>query len=56
MSSTEFLTQAEYVKAQLFRVKNLELLYFKDGRHRPDHPFHSLYTGLYAQFQTPTSC
>lgn len=58
MSSTESLAQAEYVKAQLSRVKNLELLYLKDGRHRLDHPYHSLFTGLYAQSQTqsPTSC
>lgn len=53
---TEPGERAEYVKSQLSRVKNLELLYLKDGRHRPDHPYHALYTGLYAQSQSPTPC
>jgi hypothetical protein len=30
------------------RVKNLERLYFQDGRHLPDHPHANTYTGLYA--------
>ena len=48
--------RADYVKAQFERVRRLELLYFRDGRHHPDHPYHSLYTGLYLQSQSPTSC
>lgn len=38
---------------QLDRVKHLELLYFRDGRHKPDHPYHSRYTGLFVQSQLP---
>jgi hypothetical protein len=29
------------------RQELLERLYHEDGRDNPDHPMHSLYTGLY---------
>lgn len=32
------------------RGEALELLYFKDGRHMPDHPYHSRYTGLWQSY------
>lgn len=54
-SSTGSSCPSDYVKAQFDRVKKLELLYLQDGRHRPDHPYHSLYTGLYRQAQTQSS-
>jgi hypothetical protein len=28
----------------------LDELYVRDGRYRPDHPFHSTYTGLFAKY------
>ena len=31
------------------RVMNMERWYIMDGRHRPDHPQHGLYTGLAAK-------
>lgn len=50
-TSTAQAQQAAYVQAQFDRVKRLELLYMKDGRHRLDHPYHALYTGLHTQAQ-----
>lgn len=31
------------------RQELLEQLYHEDGRDKPDHPMHALYTGLYEQ-------
>ena len=31
------------------RVMRMEALYVLDGRHRPDHPKHGLYTGLHQE-------
>ena len=31
------------------RVMRMEELYVLDGRHRPDHPKHGLYTGLHQE-------
>lgn len=31
------------------RALALQALYLLDGRHRPDHPMHGLYTGLHEQ-------
>jgi hypothetical protein len=32
------------------RARFLDRLYVQDGRDRPEHPLHSLYTGLYQQY------
>jgi hypothetical protein len=37
------------IKQDNERQELLELLYHEDGRDNPDHPMHSLYTGLYEQ-------
>ena len=36
----------EFVKEQRERVQRMQNLYVLDGRHRPEHPYHGLYTGL----------
>ena len=38
--------QPEWRKEDEQRVINMERWYILDGRHRPDHPKHGLYTGL----------
>lgn len=42
---------AEWIKEQDDRIKYLNRLYVLDGRDDPDHPMHSLYTGLYQNRQ-----
>jgi hypothetical protein len=37
------------IKQDNERQELLEHLYHEDGRDNPDHPMHSLYTGLYEQ-------
>ncbi len=32
------------------RVFLLDALYGMDGRHKPDHPFHHTYSGLYQKY------
>lgn len=32
------------------RYDELEALYVKDGRDKPDHPMYALYTGLYQAY------
>jgi len=32
------------------RHDDLEALYLQDGRDKPDHPMHGLYTGLYQAY------
>jgi hypothetical protein len=32
------------------RTRFLDKLYVQDGRDQPEHPLHSLYTGLYQQY------
>lgn len=41
---------AEDTKAMNARVERLEELYILDGRDKPDHPYHSLYTGLFMKY------
>jgi len=36
----------KFVKEQRERVQRMQNLYVLDGRHRPEHPYHGLYTGL----------
>lgn len=38
---------------QQVRQDTLDALYLVDRRDSPDHPFHSLYTGLYQQAHEP---
>ncbi len=33
------------------RAEFLRFLYVNAGRHRPEHPMHGLYTGLYVEYQ-----
>lgn len=33
------------------RAEFLRFLYVNDGRHRPEHPMHGLFTGLYQEYQ-----
>ena len=37
---------AEDVREQQDRVDRMEQLYFHDGRHKPEHKMHGLFTGL----------
>ncbi len=37
------------IKQDNERQELLERLYHEDGRDKPDHPMHALYTGLYEQ-------
>ena len=37
---------AENVREQQDRVDRMEQLYFHDGRHKPEHKMHGLFTGL----------
>jgi hypothetical protein len=41
---------AEDVTAQLERVRTIDDYYFRDGRHKPDHPLRGTYTGLYLKY------
>jgi len=36
----------KFVKEQRERVQRMQNLYVLDGRHRPEHPQHGLFTGL----------
>tara|TARA_R100001082_G_scaffold34060_1_gene17671 strand:- start:340 stop:546 length:207 start_codon:yes stop_codon:yes gene_type:complete len=36
----------KWVEEQNKRMLRMERLYVLDGRHRPEHEFHGLYTGL----------
>jgi hypothetical protein len=38
---------------QLARQEQLDAWYALDGRHNHDHPMHSLYTGLAAEYARP---
>ena len=42
---------AEDVKEQRERASYLERLYQADLRYMPEHPFHGLFTGLYALYK-----
>ncbi len=44
---------AEDIKAMTKRQKRLDALYVKDGRYRPEHPQHGLYTGLAEKYDAP---
>tara|TARA_Y100001963_G_scaffold148259_1_gene225858 strand:- start:495 stop:659 length:165 start_codon:yes stop_codon:yes gene_type:complete len=39
----------DFAKEQRERMQRLQNLYVLDGRHRPEHPQHGLYTGLAAK-------
>ena len=39
----------EFVREQRKRVQRMQNLYVLDGRHRPEHPQHGLFTGLAAK-------
>ena len=39
----------KFVKELRERVQRMQNLYVLDGRHRPEHPYHGLYTGLAAK-------
>ena len=41
--------KTEWVEEDRQRVLNMERWYILDGRHRPDHPQHGIYTGLAAK-------
>ena len=38
--------KSEWLEEDRQRVLNMERWYILDGRHRPDHPQHGIYTGL----------
>jgi hypothetical protein len=42
---------AQDVEANANRVKWLDALYLHDGRDKPDHEFHGVYTGLALKYQ-----
>jgi len=42
---------AQDTQAQTNRTMALDWLYRLDQRHKPDHPMHGLYTGLWQDFQ-----
>ena len=39
--------QPFWVEEDRARVVRMDELYLEDGRDKPDHPFHGLYTGLH---------
>ena len=39
----------KFVQEQRERVQRMQNLYVLDGRHRPAHPYHGLFTGLAAK-------
>ena len=41
---------AEDIEAMSNRVKWMQELYQYDGRDKPSHPMHGLYTGLYQKY------
>ena len=41
--------QKEWLEEDRQRVLDMERWYVLDGRHRPDHPQHGIYTGLSAK-------
>ena len=41
--------KTEWLEEDRQRVMNMERWYVLDGRHRPDHPQHGIYTGLSAK-------
>jgi hypothetical protein len=41
---------AEDTKAMDARVERLEELFIRDGRDKPDHPWHAHYTGLFMKY------
>lgn len=45
---------ADAIEAQQVRQNRLEELYHQDGRHKPSHPMHGLYTGLVMTTSTTT--
>ena len=38
--------KTDWLEEDRQRVMNMERWYILDGRHRPDHPQHGIYTGL----------
>ena len=38
--------KTEWIEEDKKRVIDMQRWYVLDGRHRPDHPLHGLYTGL----------
>lgn len=49
MQPTYFMKGCNPV-VQLARQWRIDDLYAMDGRHNPEHPAHSTYTGLWAQY------
>ena len=41
--------QKEWIEEDRQRVMTMDTLYIEDGRHRPDHPKHGVYTGLHQE-------
>ena len=41
--------KTEWVEEDRQRVMRMDQLYVLDGRHRPDHPMHGVYTGLHQE-------
>ena len=50
--------KTEWLEEDRQRVMNMERWYILDGRHRPDHPQHGIYTGSvsYTHLTLPTIC
>jgi len=46
MGKSILMSPQEQVQAQRERQNRLERMYMDDGRDNPQHPYHSLYTGL----------
>ena len=44
--------KTEWVEEDRQRVMRMDRLFDLDGRHRPDHPKASTYTGLWMEYQT----
>ena len=41
--------KTEWLEEDRQRVMRMDQLYIEDGRHRPEHPKHGLYTGLHQE-------
>tara|TARA_R100000152_G_scaffold20709_1_gene15482 strand:- start:14311 stop:14487 length:177 start_codon:yes stop_codon:yes gene_type:complete len=41
--------KTEWLEEDRKRVMRMDQLYIEDGRHRPEHPKHGLYTGLHQE-------
>ena len=41
--------KTEWIEEDRQRVMTMDQLYIEDGRHRPDHPKHGVYTGLHQE-------